>query len=129
MLDEIGAGGIDRTLVFNKTDLVEDRQMLFQAAEAWTDAVFSSAAEGSRGLKHLRDRIISLIEAGESEFSIELAPKEGSLAAAFHRMGRVLERRMEDGKLLLRVRMPWPLAMQIVKDTPYENQLIRGRTS
>ncbi|MBW7997299.1 MAG: GTPase HflX [Candidatus Glassbacteria bacterium] len=129
VLAELGAGEVERTLVFNKTDLVTDRQLLFQAAESWPDAVFSSAVDGERGLKHIRDRIINMIEADESEFSIELEPEEGELAAAFHRLGRVLERSIEDGSLKLRVRMPRPLAMQLVKGTPYEIQLTRGRTT
>jgi GTP-binding protein HflX len=129
VLESIGAGGVERTLVFNKTDLVTDRQMLFDAAEAWPDAVFSSAADGDRGLRHLRDRIINLADSDDSEFSIELEPEEGRLVAAFHRLGRVIERRMQNGSLLLRVRMPRPLALQLLKDTPYEIQLTRGNNN
>ncbi len=123
VLSEIGAGKIERTLVFNKTDLVTDRQLLFRAADSYPDATFSSAVDGPKGLKHLKAHLSGLIEAGESEFSIRLEPREGRLAAAFHRLGRVLEHRVEEGVLLMRVRMPRPLAQQLVKNTPYENQL------
>lgn len=129
VLTEIGAGEIKRTLVFNKADLVKDGQLLFRAADSYPDAVFSSAEDGAKGLKHLQAHLVSLIEAGESEFSIKLKPQEGRLAAAFHRLGRVLEHRVVEGELLMRVRMPRPLALQLVKDTPYEKQLTGRRTS
>jgi GTPase len=129
VLSEIGAGGIERTLVFNKTDLVKDGQLLFQAADAYPDAVFSSAADGPKGLKHIQTHLIGLIQAGESEFSFRLEPQEGRLAAAFHRLGRVMEHRVEDGELLMRVRMPRSQALQLVKGTVYENQLTGRRTS
>jgi GTP-binding protein HflX len=129
VLEQIGAGKVERTLVFNKTDLVTGPEMLFRAADAWPEAVFSSAMQGERGLKLLRSRLLSIVESGEREFSIELSPHEGRLAAAFHRLGRVLEHRMQDDILLMRVRMPWPLALQLVKNTPYENQLTRRGTS
>jgi len=126
VLKDIGAGGTERTYVFNKTDLVTDRHSLSEVAERYPGAVFASAIKGEAGLKHLKERIIRLVENQESEFSISLEPQEGGLIAAFHRLGNVLEKRLENGRIDLRVRIPRTLAERILAGTPYAGQLSGG---
>jgi len=123
VLEEIGAGDVERTFVFNKIDLVADRQIIFQTADSYPGAVFSSAVTGESGLRHLRDHLSGIRKAQEAEFSINLLPQEGNLVAAFHRMGRVLDRRLQNGVLRLRVRMRKPLALRLLKDTPYAGKI------
>jgi GTP-binding protein HflX len=123
VLEEIGAGDVERTFVFNKIDLVTDRQIIFQTTESYPGSVFCSAITGKSGLRHLRDHLNWIQEVQEAEFSINLLPQEGNLVAAFHRMGRVLDRRLQNGELRLRVRMRKPLALRLLKDTPYAGQI------
>jgi hypothetical protein len=48
------------------------------------------------------------------------------LIAAFHRLGNVLEKRLENGRIDLRVRIPRTLAERILAGTPYSGQLSGG---
>ncbi|HUU27509.1 MAG TPA: GTPase HflX [archaeon] len=127
VLQEIGAGSIERTFVFNKTDLIEDRQAIFKIAEHYPGAVFSSAIKGETGVRHVRDRIGLIIENQETEFSISLDPQEGCLLASFHRLGHVMEWKMQDGRVSLRVRMLKPLAQRLLSGTPYAGQISGGK--
>ena len=123
VLEEIGAGDVERTFVFNKTDLAADRQIIFNTAESYPGSVFSSAVSGESGLRHLRDHLKRVQQAQEIEFSIDLQPQEGELLAAFHRMGSVLDSRFQNGVLRLRVRMRKSLAQRLLKDTPYAGKI------
>lgn len=123
VLKEIGAGDVERTLVFNKTDLVTDRRIISQTAENYPGFVFCSAVTGESGLRHLRDHLNGILQAQEAEFSINLLPQEGDLVAAFHRMGRVLDHRLQNGVLRLRVRMSKPLALRLLRKTPYAGKI------
>jgi len=123
VLEEIGAGDVERTFVFNKTDLAAERQIIFNTAESYPGSVFSSAVTGESGLRHLRDHLNRIQQAQEAEFSIDLQPQEGDLLAAFHRMGRVLDSRLQNGVLQLRVRMRKSLAQRLLKDTPYAGKI------
>ena len=123
VLEEIGAGDLERTFVFNKIDLVADRQIIFQTTESYPGSVFCSAVTGKSGLRYLRDHLNRIQQAQETEFSIDLLPHEGKLVAAFHRTGRVLDRRLQNGVLRLRVRMRKPLALRLLRDTPYAGKI------
>ncbi|HLA40846.1 MAG TPA: GTPase HflX, partial [Candidatus Glassbacteria bacterium] len=123
VLKDIGAGGIERTLVFNKIDLVEDRQEIFETAKNYPGAVFTSAVNGDSGLRHLRLYLEDLLRTRETEFEIDIQPQEGRLEAAFHRLGKVLESYMRNDLLHLRVRMPVADAARLLKGTPYADQL------
>lgn len=123
VLEEIGAGDVERTFVFNKIDLLTDRQIIFQTTESYPGSVFCSAITGESGLRHLRDHLNRIQQAQEAEFSINLLPQEGNLVAAFHRMGRVLDHRLQNGELRLRVRMRKPLALRLLRDTPYAGKI------
>jgi len=119
VLGQIGAGEIERTLVFNKVDRVAERHNVFEIAEAHPGAVFSSAARGESGVRHLRDKLLELVRRTEAEFSIDLRPEEGRLAASLHEQGHVLERRSADSHLTLRVRMRRSLIERILADSPH----------
>ena len=123
VLDEIGAGEVERTLVFNKVDLVKDQEVVFQTAENHPGAVFTSAVSGDNGLRHLTEHLSRLIENQDAEFSIDLPPQEGRLLASFYRLGQVLERSLHDGVFSLRVRMSKPLALRLLRNTRYSGQI------
>jgi len=123
VLEEIGAGDLERTYVFNKVDLVHDRQSLAEIAEQYPDAVFTSAVGKGPALRHLIDRMTRVVERCETEFSIDLKPEEGRLAAAFHRLGHVVDRSSTDGVLSLRVRMRKSLLNRLLSDTPDHGQI------
>lgn len=123
VLDKIGAGGIDFSHVFNKIDLVEDRRAIFEIAERYPGAVFTSAARGDGGTKHLREKIREIVESIEAEFSIRLEPGEGRLAAALHRLGEVLDKRLAGDRVEMRVRMRRSILNRLLCDTPHRGQI------
>ena len=123
VLEEIGAGDLERTLVFNKVDLVHGRQALFEVAENYPDMVFTSAIGKGPALRHLIDRLTRTVERYETEFSIDLKPEEARLAAALHRLGYVVDRRSADGMVSLRVRMRKSLLNRLLSDTPHHGQI------
>jgi len=123
VLEEIGAGELERTLVFNKVDLVHDQDTLFEVAEHYPDMVFTSAIGKGPALRHLIDRLTRIVERYETEFSIDLKPEEARLAAAFHRLGYVVDRSSTDGMVSLRVRMRKSLLNRLLSDTPHHGQI------
>ncbi len=123
VLHDIGAGQMPRTLVFNKTDLVQERHLIFEVAQDYPGAVFTSAVRGEAGYRHLREHLARVAAERQAVFSLKLDPGEGRLTAAFHRQGQVLELRVEDGRLNLRVRISRAQAERILAGTPYEGQL------
>ena len=125
VLEEIGAGDIERTYVFNKIDLVSEKETIFQVADQYPGAVFSSAVSGAWGLRHLTHRLTRILQEQEAEFSINIKPQEGRLAAAFYRMGQVVERKNQNGVISMRVRMRKPLVERLLRDTPYVAQISR----
>ncbi|MBN2288259.1 MAG: GTPase HflX [Candidatus Glassbacteria bacterium] len=123
VLAEIGAEDLERTYVFNKVDRVEDRQSLSEVAEQYPDHVFTSAVGKGPALRHLVERMTRVVEQCETEFSVDLGPGEGRLAAAFHRLGCVVERRSSDKLLSLRVRMRKSQLDRLLSDIPYNGQI------
>ena len=123
VLEEIGAGELERTLVFNKVDLVHDQDTLFEVAEHYPDMVFTSAIGKGPALRHLIDRLTRIVERYETEFSIDLKPEEARLAASLHRLGYVVDRSSTDGMVSLRVRMRKSLLNRLLSDTPHHGQI------
>ena len=123
VLEEIGAGDLERTLVFNKVDLLSDRQSLFEIAERYPETVFTSAIGKGPALRHLIDRMTRIVQRHETEFSIDLRPEEGRLAAAFHRLGHVVDSRSTDDIVSLRVRMRKSVLNRLLSDTPHNGHI------
>ena len=123
VLEEIGAGELERTLVFNKVDLVHDQDTLFEVAEHYPDMVFTSAIGKGPALRHLIDRLTRIVERYETEFSIDLKPEEARLAASLHRLGYVVDRSSTDGMVSLRVRMRKSLLNRLLSDNPHHGQI------
>jgi GTPase len=123
VLEEIGAGSLERTYVFNKVDLLRDNQVLVDVAEEYPDHVFTSAIGKDPSVRHLNDRLIRIVERYETEFSIELKPEEGRLSADLHRLGHVIDRRNANGVVSLRVRMLKSLLNKLLSDNPDNRQI------
>jgi len=123
VLGQIGAGEIERTLVFNKVDRVAERHTVFEIAESHPGAVFSSAARGESGVRRLREKLLEIAERQEAEFSIDLEPDEGRLAASLHEQGHVLERRHTESRTILRVRMRRAMIQRLLGDTPHYRRI------
>ena len=88
-LNEIGAGESPQMLVFNKIDLIDDREVLAALKTRYPDAAFVSAARGI-GLGQLRQRLLAIIEADFIEKVAYLPVAESGAVAFLHRIGDML---------------------------------------
>ena len=123
VLEDIGAGKIEKTLVFNKIDMVKDPGIIFETEEKYPNSVFTCARAGKPKLRHLIDRMTRILEAHEAEFSIDLPAEEGRLAALMHESGHVLERNLNEGRLNMRVRMRRSQLNRIMQNTQLNGQI------
>lgn len=112
VLEELGAADRPTVLVFNKTDLLEhDALIAFQERvhERLPTAIFvNTVAEG--GMEPLRRVLTQQVRARRPLTDIELHAGDGKLLAEIHRLGEVVEQRMDGDRLLLRARVDAALA-------------------
>lgn len=100
VLDELGAGGTDMLLVYNKID--ECPPAAIGLLAGGPDALRVSAFS-ARDMEHLLRRIEDKL-LGEARL-LSLPAARGDLAALAYRVGEVLERRSDEDRLLLRLRI------------------------
>jgi len=107
VLDDLGLKEQPKLLVFNKIDLVEHDALLNMQDRIGAlvpQSVFvSTVADG--GLEPLKRALIAACRAEQTVSEVRLAPSEGKLIAEIHRMGEVLDQRMEGEHLLVRARL------------------------
>ena len=108
VLEEIGAGGKPRLLVYNKVDLLDD-DALRELLVGERDAIAISAATGE-GIDELRDRI-------ENAFAETLEPVEllvpysaGGRLSELHRIAGDLDREDRPEGVLVKARIPAALS-------------------
>jgi GTP-binding protein HflX len=121
VLDEIGAGGKQEILVFNKVDLVRDQGDLRGALRSYEGALAASAHKGW-GIDRLKRRLFELVVKDKREITVAVPAGDGKVLAYIQRYGKVLGSESRGGKLRLRVRMaePYikPLEQNIEPDVP-----------
>jgi len=101
-----------RVVVLNKTDLLDDQSELAVWHSVERDAIAVSAITGA-GLDELREQTASLYHGGVAEYEIIMPFSAGkALSYAEHR-GVVIERRYEETKVLMRVRLGERHAQQL----------------
>jgi GTP-binding protein HflX len=104
VLEEIGAGGKQEVLVFNKVDLVSDRADLRGALRTYEGAVAASAVRGL-GIDELQQRLFALAVRDKREIVLTVPEGDGKLLAYVQRYGTVLGSESRGGALRLRVRI------------------------
>ncbi len=104
MLDELGVASTPRLHVWNKVDLLAPSDLRKIEAEEQSVAV---SAQTGEGLDALRRRIADLLTADPLvEADFELSAADGKRLALLHRAGTVVSTQYEDGKVLVRARVP-----------------------
>ena len=107
VLEEIGASDLPQLLIYNKIDLLEDRDARIDRKEDGTPyAVWLSASE-NKGVDLLIEAITEL--AGEDLFenTIEISPKLGAVRAKLYKRNAVVEEGYtETGGFRLHIRLP-----------------------
>jgi len=106
VLDEIGAGDVQRLEVMNKIDLVGVEPRIDRGPDGKPARVWVSA-RGRSGLELLRTAIDELLERDLVVEWIPLHPGQGRLRARLYELGVVLAEDVGDnGEMKLRIRIP-----------------------
>jgi GTP-binding protein HflX len=101
VLDEIGAGGVPRLLVFNKIDQIADKSVLLLARRRFPEAEFISAVRDDPA--QLKARIAAFFEKRMVTAPLRLSYQDAQELAKIYRWGRVDELRYEQDGIHLRV--------------------------
>lgn len=104
VLAEIGADETPRILVLNKSDLVTDSLELRTLGRGREPAIEISARTGS-GVDRLATAVEQHILAGQTEAEFRVPPGAGKVLAFLADRGTVLEKRYDNGVVLMRVRL------------------------
>jgi GTP-binding protein HflX len=104
VLEEIGAGGKQEMLVFNKVDLAGDEASLNLELRRNEGALAISALHGW-GVEELKQRLFELASRDKAEVFVVLPQEDTAGLSYVNRYGRVLGSESRDGTLRLRVRI------------------------
>ncbi|MFH1221377.1 MAG: GTPase HflX [Candidatus Eisenbacteria bacterium] len=104
VLEEIGAGGKQEMLVFNKVDLTGDEASLNLELRRNEGALAISALHGW-GVEELKQRLFELASRDKAEVFVVLPQEDTAGLSYVNRYGRVLGSESRDGTLRLRVRI------------------------
>jgi GTPase len=104
VLEEIGAGGAPRLLVFNKADLLGPDERS-EALVGHPDAILVSAT-GGEGMEELRDRIEQAFEETLREVELLVPYSEGARLHELHELAGELQRTDRGDGVLVRARVP-----------------------
>ena len=104
LLEDLGVASTPRLHVWNKVDLLAPGER--RKLEAADRSVTVSAQTGE-GLENLRQRIADALAADPMvEADFELSPSDGKQLALLHQSGTVVSTHYEDGRVLVRARVP-----------------------
>ncbi len=104
LLEDLGVAATPRLHVWNKADLLAPGEMRKLEAE---DRSITVSAQTGEGLENLRQQIADVLAADpvvEAEFELSLS--DGKHLALLHRAGTVVSTHYEEGKVLVRARVP-----------------------
>jgi GTP-binding protein HflX len=108
VLSKIGASEILQVLVFNKIDLVDERQR-DRLINLWPDSVHISAKTGE-GLPELLISLNEVISKDLLTITLTVPYDRGDVVAAAHRLGEVIEEKHDEQGTVLDLRIPERLA-------------------
>jgi GTP-binding protein HflX len=89
VLEELGAGDKPIITVFNKIDLLEDREALNPLKRHFPDALFISTRTGE-GLDELRYRMADQLAKRVERMDLVLPTERGDLLSGLHQLGQVI---------------------------------------
>jgi GTP-binding protein HflX len=113
IFEEMDIKNIPRINVFNKVDAVEDEYMLGWGKREYPDAIFISATKGIH-LEELKKRLWDEFAKSMVDVSVSIKVEDGKKYAEIHEAAEILERKDEDGKIDLKIRLPKLAAKRIL---------------
>ena len=112
ILRELGIGEKPILMVFNKIDLLINRELPTRIRQKFPDVLFVSALRGI-GLETLRQTIVDRLESQMETLDLRIPLECPELIAAVHAAAEVVEKQYEDGFAMLRCRASKPAAARI----------------
>ncbi|HUW99494.1 MAG: GTPase HflX [Phycisphaerae bacterium] len=112
VLEEIGCAGKPEVVVLNKCDRVEDPVQLDLAVRRFPGAVLTSATRGD-GLEALARTVAERLVGPPREITVGVSPADGRFLAWLEQHSEVLQRSLQDGQIVQRVRLPERLVAEI----------------
>jgi GTPase len=103
-LEDLGAQGKPTVMVFNKVDLLGNRNILTYVSANFANAVCISAERGIN-VSALTEALVSLLEGTVAEETLLLAQAEYDMVSRVHEHGEILEERYDGEGIMIRVRM------------------------
>ena len=119
VLEEIGCKDKPQLVVLNKADLVRDPLHLDLARRASPEAVATSAKTGA-GLEDLARAVAERLLGPAKEIEIRTDAGNGRLLAWIEQHATVLDRRIDNGAIVQRVRLPERLMAEMTRLTRSE---------
>jgi GTP-binding protein HflX len=112
VLEEIGCKDKPQLVVLNKTDKIEDPMRLDLAEREHPGSVAVSARTG-KGLEELARTVMERLVGPPAEVSVRAAATDGRLLAWLDHHAVILDKHVEDGAIVERVRLPERLLAEI----------------
>jgi GTP-binding protein HflX len=112
VLRDLGAEGKPVIMVFNKIDLLIDRQTIERLKSEFPDSVFVSALRGL-GLETLRQAVAERFESQKETFELRIPIHRSDWIASIHELAEILDKRYEDDAVLLSCKAYKPNAARI----------------
>ena len=105
VLDELGAADKPTLLLLNKADAIVDQAALTIVQQRYPDARLISARCGA-GLDALREAVDAQMRGSQRRVTLSVPASNGKALTFLERFADILERRFEDGRAILDVRIP-----------------------
>lgn len=103
-LEDLEASQKCSILVLNKIDRL-DKSDIWRLKAIYKDAVFMSAKDGI-GIEELMRRIDDLVDIFSIPLSISIPEWDGRTLSHLYRVGKILEKHTEDGRIFVRAMVP-----------------------
>jgi GTP-binding protein HflX len=104
VLGELGMGERPTLLVLNKADAVADHALTTVLQQQHAGALLVSARTG-QGLDELAEAVRDRVRGAQRSYTLSVPAADGKALGFLERFGDVLERRFEDGRAILDVRI------------------------
>jgi len=103
-LEEIGAHGKPTLIVFNKIDLVENRNIIGYLGTNYDASVFVSATRGIN-MGALTEKLTRLLDANITEQTVTLGQNDYTILWEIHNMAEIVEKRYDGEAITVRFRI------------------------
>jgi len=103
-VEELNASGKPTIIVFNKIDKLEDRSLIQELTEQWTNSVFISAERGIN-ISTLKEKLLQIIDKDIIEQNITIKQSDYRTIAKLHEITDIVDKRYRNNTIRVRFRI------------------------